>query len=167
MSETKIEGKVARILNDREVVLNRGSSHGIEVGMYAAIVDLSGEEIRDPDTDEILGGLMRFKKTLMVSQVSEKFCIASTFRTKRVNVGGKGLFGSSQFDSLFDPPKYEKQVERLRLSESDPQPLDESESAVTSGDPFEIISETRARAGATATAWEPIDPKSSDQNVDR
>lgn len=159
MSETSIEGKVARILNDREVVLNRGRIDGIKVGMYAAIVDPSADVIRDPDTNEILGGLVRFKKTLMVSQVSEKFCIASTFRTKNVNVGGKGFLGAGQFDYLFQAPKYEKQVERLRLSDSDPQPLDESESAVALGDPFEIISETRARAGATATIWDPIDDK--------
>ena len=40
-----IRGKVARVLNSREVALNVGLNNGVEVGMCFDILDPKGEDI--------------------------------------------------------------------------------------------------------------------------
>ena len=43
-----IRGKVARILNSRDMVINVGSRSGVAVGMRFDVMDAKGEDIRDP-----------------------------------------------------------------------------------------------------------------------
>ena len=38
ISATAVQGKVAMILNDREVVINRGKEHGVELGTRYKVV---------------------------------------------------------------------------------------------------------------------------------
>ena len=75
-----IEGKVARLLNSRELIINRGSEDGVEDGMRFEIID-EFDEIRDPDTKEILGGIKRVKVRVKVSDVQERLAIARTYET--------------------------------------------------------------------------------------
>ena len=49
MNEQLIQGKVARILNSRELAINIGSNNGVQAGMYFDILDPKGENITDPD----------------------------------------------------------------------------------------------------------------------
>ena len=46
-----IRGKVARILNSREMVINVGSDSGVAVGMRFEVMDAKGEDILDPDME--------------------------------------------------------------------------------------------------------------------
>lgn len=145
-----INGKVIRILNDREVVLNRGSSDGIEEGLYIGIIDPDTENLIDPETGESLGGILRYKIALRITQVSERLAIASTYRTREVNVGGSGgLFSGAAVADIFAPRKYVTEVERLRLAEDAAQPIGESESRVQTGDSFHTISKETAESGYT------------------
>lgn len=91
-----IRGKVAAVLNDREIALNLGYANGVSVGMYFDVMSLESGDIRDPDTDEILGSIERPKVRVRVTEVREKFSVASTYRSKRVNVGG--TFENKFFD---------------------------------------------------------------------
>lgn len=75
-----IEGKVAKILNARELVINQGSEHGIEAGMRFKVVEES-EEIVDPDTREILGTISREKIRVKVADAQPRFAIARTYQT--------------------------------------------------------------------------------------
>ncbi|MFF2772967.1 hypothetical protein ACFVUP_38300, partial [Streptomyces bacillaris] len=54
---SRIEGKVASVLNERELVLNVGAEEGVEVGMRFKILYAGGIEITDPDTNEALGNV--------------------------------------------------------------------------------------------------------------
>ncbi len=149
MSE-QVSGKVIRILNDQEIVLNRGATEGLAEGDYVGIIDPETEDMTDPDTEENLGSIRRYKVALRVTQVSERLAIAATYKTKRVNVGGtgdptRGLFGFP----LTTPAKYETRVEKLRLSEHAAKPLGPSESRVQEGDQFEVITEETAESGFT------------------
>ena len=58
---TPIRGKVARVLNEREIAINIGTAHGVTVGMYFDVIDPHYENIKDPDTNEVLGSLGRPK----------------------------------------------------------------------------------------------------------
>ena len=129
----RLEGRVAGILNDREVVITLGEVSGVEIGMEFAILSPQAHEIIDPETKEKLGEMERVKVRLKASDVREKFSVLRTFETYTVNVGGTGpdIVGFS----LFNPAKWVTRVETLRVEESDlPGELSESESIVKVND---------------------------------
>ena len=103
-----IRGKVARVLNDREVAINRGAVDGVESGMEFNILASDVQKIQDPDTKEYLGSVRRPKTRVKVTLVYDRLSVAETFRTRRVNVGGTGVG-----IGLFDPPKWENHYETL------------------------------------------------------
>jgi hypothetical protein len=147
----RITGKVAKITSDREVILNRGSEHGVEQGMYFYI---KGDpiDIADPDTNESLGSVTPIKIVVQVGEVSEKFCIARTFRSQRVKVAdavkGGDLYSSFAMGGglgrQFQPPqpaKYETRVETLRIDPKRGEPLALGDSVVSVGDAVESVLE--------------------------
>jgi len=134
MSSDLIKGKVARVLNSREIAINAGNTQGVSDGMLFDILDPKGENITDPDTGEILGSVKRPKVRVKVSQVEENFSIAETYKKKRINVGGSGLAMSSLTRAL-ESPKYVTKHETLKTSEKTWEDLDEEESFVKTGDP--------------------------------
>lgn len=149
MSEP-IRGKVARILNSRELAINVGSKAGVKVGMYFDVLDPKGEDIRDPDTKEILGSLNRPKVRVQVIRVDELMSVASTFKKKEVNVGGRAGF-SLRYDTVFAdmllPPKYVTKHETLKTAEKTWEDLDEAQSYVKTGDPIieaALVDESRS-----------------------
>src|SRR6266704_2575452 len=113
MSRGPIRGKVARILNSRELAINVGSSDGVVEGMYFDVLDPKGEDIKDPDTGQVLGSLERPKVRVRVVKVQEHLSVASTFRSHSVNVGGRGIDMRSGLADLLLPPKYVAKVETL------------------------------------------------------
>ncbi len=104
--------RVAEIFNDRELALTGGSANGLAVDDVLRIFDRSGKEIRDPDTNEVLGEIVRTKAVIRVYEVQDRFALARTFRTRKVNLGGTG--GMAQFGKIFEAPQWETRVETLR-----------------------------------------------------
>lgn len=141
--------RVAEILNDRELALTGGASNGLAVGDVLRIVTQQATQIRDPETGEPLGEIVRTKAIVRVYEVQERFALARTFRTRRVNVGGQG---TSSFAGIFEAPKYETRVETLRRDPSGERALDEAESVVAVGDVAEIV-EGKADDIPTSTVW--------------
>ena len=136
MADSQLRGKVARILNSRELAINLGAKHGVEVGMLFDVLDPKGEDIRDPETHEILGSIDRPKVRVKITLVQEGLSIASTYKSKKVNVGGQGMdAGIGRLADLFMPPNYVTKFETLKTKEKTWEDLDERESYVKSGDP--------------------------------
>lgn len=133
-------GKVARILNTRELAINRGSADGVREGMRFAVLDDSGEDIQDPDTGESLGSVVRPKVEVEVFSVEEHLALARTFKARRVNVGGAGL-GGSYLTRAFEPPTYETRYETLKTEEKTWADLSEEESYVNTGDRVKEVTE--------------------------
>lgn len=128
-----IEGRVAEILNSRELVLNKGDEHGVMVGMVFEILAPQGEDIRDPVTDEVLGSVERPKVVVRIVQVEPKLAVARTFRSRRRNVGGADT--TKSWMRLFEPPRYVTEYDTLKTSERTWEDLSEEESFVKRGDP--------------------------------
>ena len=149
-----IRGKVAQILNSRELVINAGSNSGVAVGMRFEVMDAKGEDIKDPATGELLGSLERPKVKVEVSKVQERLSVASTYKKETVNVGGGGLevgMVSSSLSQLFMPAKYETRYETLKTEEKTWEDLDEEDSYVKIGDPVvQVLEGTNALSGADA-----------------
>jgi hypothetical protein len=71
-----IEGKVAKILGNNEIVLNRGRSQGVRPGMVFEVFAPEGEEVWDPDTGETLGTVEDVKAKAEVTEVKDRLAVA-------------------------------------------------------------------------------------------
>ncbi len=128
-----IRGKVARVLSDREVALNKGAADGVQIGMVFKILSSPGASITDPDTGEFIGSVELEKTSVKVTSVQERICVASTFRTRKVNVGGTGK--RMPTIDLFEPPKWETRVESFKTDEPTVQDAGRENDMVKTGDP--------------------------------
>ncbi|MCY4450290.1 MAG: hypothetical protein OXE02_15750 [Chloroflexi bacterium] len=129
-----VRGKVARVINSRQVALNVGEDNGVEVGMIFKILSLEGADIKDPDTGEVLGSVELEKIRVKVVEVRERLSIASTYRKRQVNVGGIGMGLGLHRSNIFEPPKWETRFETLRSEEAPAESLSERDSHVKTGD---------------------------------
>src|SRR5215212_5751375 len=71
-----LEGKVAKILGNNEIVINRGRKEGVRPGMLFEIFAAEGEEVWDPDTGETLGTVEDVKAHGEVTEVKERLAVA-------------------------------------------------------------------------------------------
>jgi hypothetical protein len=143
-----IEGKVAQVLNEREVAINIGTEHGVETDMKFEILSEKPIIITDPDTGDEIGTIDRVKVRVKAVEVQPRMSIARTYETYQVNVGGAGpLFPAlteiAEISRRFVPEKWVTRVKTLRIDQSDlPGPLDEKYSIVRQGDRVRQIVET-------------------------
>lgn len=70
-----IIGKIAQIIDEYTVVINRGRENGVEEGMRFIIYEM-GDEIIDPDTKQPLGNFEIVKLKVKVINVNIKFSTA-------------------------------------------------------------------------------------------
>lgn len=71
-----VEGKVAKILGNNEIVINRGKDSGVRKGMLFEIFAPGGEEVWDPDTGETLGTVEDIKAKAEVIEVKDRLSVA-------------------------------------------------------------------------------------------
>ena len=124
-----IKGKVAAILNERELVVNVGSNHGVQEGMKFKVMELD-RQIIDPDSHEILGEFNREKIRVKIFEVNPKYSVGSTYETYRVTIGSL-----PNVAHLFEPRREVTRVRTLRADNSIYlEPMDEAKSFVNIGD---------------------------------
>ena len=124
-----IRGKIAKILNSREVALNIGLEDGVAAGMVFEILSSNSQTILDPDTGAVLGSFTSPKTRVKVNRVEDKFSVAGTYRSRRVDVGNPRLFSA---------PVWETRYETLKAKgsfETSYEDLQEQDSYVAVGDP--------------------------------
>lgn len=71
-NEERYPAIVVEVVDDYQVVINKGSEDGIEEGQRFLIYELSEEKIKDPETGENLGKLEYVKGKGKVIHVQEK-----------------------------------------------------------------------------------------------
>lgn len=145
-----IRGKIAKILNSREVALNIGTEHGVQSGMTFDILAPGSGEVTDPDTGEVLGSVDSPKTRVRITKVHTRFAVATTYRSKRVNVGGAGYTGvgsvTDNLRKMFEPPRWETRYETLKNNggfEATAEDLDEDGSYVRIGDPVVQVTDEK------------------------
>jgi hypothetical protein len=122
-----LEGRVAAIINVREVAINIGAKHGVEEGMTFAILAESPLLIKDPSTGDALGEIDREKVRVKATEVNDKFSICRTFETYRTPGLDAALWGSLAISA--------ERVRTLSVEDSQlPPPLSPKESYVKVGD---------------------------------
>ncbi len=93
MTQTKpIRGKVARILNERALVINIGEVDGVTYGMEFYISEII--PVRDPDTSKEIGKVEWPIVYLYVDDVQEHITVLFS-KDKPLSSGGKGSFSKS------------------------------------------------------------------------
>ena len=75
MSEV-IEGKVAKILDESNLIISVGSSQGVQQGL-PFIVFAPGDEVVDPDSGESLGTWEAVKGEIVANHVQERISICA------------------------------------------------------------------------------------------
>lgn len=75
-----IKGKVAQVISERDVAINRGRSAGVEIGMIFQIMNPEPEEIQDPDTGEVLGIVDVMKVEVEVIELQDNLAVCRTFK---------------------------------------------------------------------------------------
>ena len=140
-----IRGKVARVLNTREIAINVGTSQGVTLGMRFDVMDTNEMDITDPDTGKVLGSLERPKVRVEIIHVQEDLSVARTPETT-VNLGGTGTFGP--FAKSLMPPNWVTRYETLKKTgKNTKEELDEEDSRVKIGDPIVQVLEPGAATG--------------------
>ena len=143
-----IRGKVARLLNSREIVINVGSIDGVAVGMRFDVVGRA--DIRDPDTNEPLGSVDRPKVSVRITEVKERLSVASTYRETQGPVGGPRL---GPFSRSLMPLMWETNYETLKTEEGT---WEEEEGTVKVGDPVvQIIKENEVEQKSASSQKKP------------
>ena len=128
-----IEGKVAEILNEREVLINKGSESGVEQGMTFRVTT-PDIPVRDPDTDEMLGTFNRDKIGIKATEVYPKFSVGRTYETYIVK-SGLAMVGETLSETVKQLSGDARRVRTLRIGGgSSLVPLTEVESLVKVGD---------------------------------
>lgn len=85
-------GKVAQVLNERELVINLGTAEGVRRGMKYAVLAATPTQITDPDTGDVLGEIDRDKVRVQVIEVQDHLAVARTYEGKVVGGGLGSLF---------------------------------------------------------------------------
>jgi hypothetical protein len=143
----RLEGRVAQILNAREIVINVGSVHGVCRAMKFAVLAEEPMKIIDPATNEVLDVIDREKVRVEAAEVRERITICRTYRTRVVG-GRSGMFSSylKQFIDMQEQYTYEPPrtvVETLRVEDSQlPPPLDPEKSYVKVNDRVILVEES-------------------------
>lgn len=122
-----LHGKVAQLLNVRQLAVNIGRKHGVQEGMYFAVLNRNAADIRDPDTHELLGSTVLPKVHVKVTKVEAEFCIADVEGTRF----RKGFTLPAFFYTEYaEVPKTLSRSENAEVEE-----IEEKDSIVRIGDP--------------------------------
>lgn len=144
-----IRGKVAQVLNAREIAINKGSTDGVDVDMYFDVVDPKEQNIKDPDTGEVLGSLERPRIRLKIIHVQDKLAVASTYKSERVNLGGDVYINPAQglgpFARALMPAKWVTNYETLEKTGNSHGIFVEKDSLVKKGDPVVQVLEAEQK----------------------
>ena len=146
-----IRGKVARVLNTREIAINVGTSQGVTLGMRFDVMDANEMDITDPDTGKVLGSLERPKVRVEIIHVQEDLSVAQTPETT-VNLGGTGTLNLRDTlgplaRSLILPHWVTRYETLKKTGKNTKEELDEEDSRVKIGDPIVQVLEPGAATG--------------------
>lgn len=132
--KARVEGRVASILNARELVINIGSNTGVEPGQKFAVLAGTPIQVKDPGSGAILDEIDREKIRVEAHEVRARITICRTYRRK----GGAGL--GVGLSSVMAAALAPSRLETLRADDSDkPPPLSEKESYVKINDRVVVV----------------------------
>ena len=76
----QIEGKIVKILDECQIVINKGCRDGVIVNSSFVIFSISSEEINDPETGENLGKLEIVKGYVNAFHIQDRVTICTSVK---------------------------------------------------------------------------------------
>jgi len=138
METKRLEGKVAQILNERELVINIGTEIGVIEGMLFEVLADQPLTITDPDDDtKVLGIYDRPKVRVEAFEVQPHMSICQTYETITTPGNLSWQLRNAMSFSAIGAKEVPPTVTAITLRSSDdqfPAPLPQSESYVKRGD---------------------------------
>ena len=136
MTEKRVEGRVAAILNARELVINIGLNKAVEPGQTFAVLAETPIQVKDPGSGAVLDEIDREKIRVKAHEVRDMITICRTYRMKG---GGFNLGFSKSLVEAFAA----SQPETLRADDAEIlPPLPEEESYVKINDRVVAVDDT-------------------------
>lgn len=112
-----VEGKVVKILDEYNIVINLGWRDGLACGMNVVVFATGSEEVKDSNTGESLGYLELVKAHLKVAHVQERcsVCTAESIKKAAEEEGGVQTLGAAMMAEAMGI-KYQKQYMTEKLN---------------------------------------------------
>lgn len=127
---SKLNGKVASIINERELAINIGATNGVLVGMKFKILANMPIDIVDPETNESLGQFDREKVRVEAVDIYPKYSVCRTYKI----IASDSSYGSAQsIIAAFYGSRSRNETLRADKENKIP-PLSEEESYIKIGD---------------------------------
>ena len=82
-----VEGKVAKLLSETHLIVNLGSMHGIRLGTVFTIL-AQGDQVTDPDTNEVLGKWEIAKGRVVATHVQDKMSTCEAYEEPAGDAAG-------------------------------------------------------------------------------
>lgn len=98
------EGRIAQIIDDHRIVINKGHEHGVRIGQRFLILEI-GDEIFDPETNESLGQVEIVKGRGEVTHVQERMSTLQTTETHEIRRRPTGFLALTQAAEVTREPK--------------------------------------------------------------
>jgi hypothetical protein len=110
-----IEGKVAKISTDTDIVVNKGREDGVERDMEFIVYDV-GDVIEDPDTGEALGNVEHVKARVEPKHIQEKITVMTSAETemKKTGIYSITTSGTKQVQKSIASPESEEFDNKVR-----------------------------------------------------
>jgi hypothetical protein len=132
--DDRIRGKVAAILTLRELIINRGSADGVQIGMRFAVLNAHGIDVKDPDTGDLLGSTEMVKTVVKIVRIDgEHLSVGRTFRTIPGRPGALDAFGLAAFAGMAGTPDRRETLDTAQATLK--QELSQEDSYIKIGDP--------------------------------
>jgi hypothetical protein len=116
-----IEGKVVKILDEYNIVINLGWKDGLADGMDVVVFVTGSDELKDPDAGESLGFLELVKAHLKVAHSQEKCSICAAESVKKVGAdegGVKTLGAAMMAEAMGTKQPGQSTAEKLNVNTS-------------------------------------------------
>jgi len=136
-----IVAKVAKVLDNRTVIITAGIDKGVVLGMKFLISsgqESGGSDVIDPDTGEVIGKVAIPKVKVEVTRVDQKYAVAETYEYTTVNEGGN-MPSSALIARAFQPPKLVKKYRTFEIEDDQKEEIEKERSLVMVGDLAEQI----------------------------
>lgn len=132
---TPIRGKVAKILNTQEIVINVGSENEVALGMRFIVMNPDAPEIEDPDTGELLGSVERPKALIKIVEVQDRLAVASPYSALEAATEEQWAESMASLSEALMPTKWWVKRQSFNVEDQTWEGLNPQDRFVKVGDP--------------------------------
>lgn len=124
--------KILKILDKYRVVVNIPANSGVNKGEIFVIYS-QGEEVKDPQTNELMGHVDNVKASLKVIHVQDNFCIMESNETETYTEESP-LFSSISTAARLFGPRVRKVLKPLEIDDKEAKIKNDSDKTIRVGD---------------------------------